>query len=110
MKSLKQYIMESKTKAINTTVKDYLEFYFDKKLDEINPDDFKDCDMYWDLLDNGTFDNYNEMVEYLKEHAGDVIELKEMQVSNPDMMDHVFYLKKGTNQVEFYAQSINSFE
>lgn len=110
MKSLSQFIIESKAKTIKTTVKDYLQFYFDKDLDNIVPGDFKDCDMYWDLLDNGTFDNYNEMIEYLKEHADDTIDLKEMQVSNPDVMDHIFYLKKDTNNVEFYSQSMNKFK
>lgn len=102
--------MESKAKTIKTKVRKYIGWYLDTPINELTPDDFKQGDIYWDLVDGNPFQDYDELIKFLQDHANDKIDLEEMQISNLNVIDHVFRLDYNGDTVTFYTQSMDKFK
>lgn len=110
MRTLEQFINESKAKHIETTVGQYINFYLGEPLDKLTAKDFEEGDTYWDLVEGTPFYSYDELIKFLKAHADEKIDLTEMKLSNPNVVDHVFKLDDKGDMITFYTQSLKPYK
>lgn len=88
----------------NVIVSELFTWYFDLfTFDHFTADLMEDCDFAWELVDNGTFEDYQAMAKFIKEHKNDEVELK--QTPYTDMFNQEYTI----GGVKFQVDSLYEF-
>lgn len=95
MKSLSEFINESKNRKDNITVEDWLKWYFGiESLEELTEDMFADSDVFYDMTqetsddNDGPFKDYKELIEFFQKHPDEKIEVVQKDFGN--VIEHSF--------------------
>lgn len=95
MKSLKNFINESKNRKDKMTVEDWLKWYFDiESLEDLTENMLEDSDVFYDMTKetsddgDGPFKDYMDLIKFFQKHPDEKIEVIQKDLGN--VIEHSF--------------------
>ena len=95
MKSLKEFINESKKRKDKITVEDWLKWYFGiDSLEDLDPEEFAASDVFYDMTkdtsddNDGPFEDYADLIKFFQKHPDEKITVSQEDLGN--VIEHTF--------------------